>query len=260
MGGDTSLGARQLERLPLDWPDAYLRARELEGRLYPDATVAMLPDVPASDPLAAEWRIRADSAARLVAHLERLPRPLGVLDVGCGNGWLADRIARIEGCRVVGVDANERELAQARRVFGSRRDLDFVLADITLATQRIGDPTVIVLASVAQYVRDLPELLRRLRTWLPPDGELHVLDTPFYASPDLPEAAERSRRHYADLGVPEMAAVYRHHEWRLLAEFAPDVLHRPDSLRARAARRIGRPRSPFPWIRIRALPPRDAGA
>ena len=237
------------------WSDAYLRVRELEGRRYPDAIVARLPDVPASDPLAREWRIRADSAVRLLGHLDRLPRPLGILDVGCGNGWLANLMAGVDGSRVVAVDANEAELAQARRVFGERTNLAFVLADIAVVGTPMSDPSVIVLASMAQYVADLAALLRRLRSWLPPDGELHIIDTPFYTADELADARERSRRHYADVGVPEMADIYRHHDWAVLDEFGPEVLHHPGSGRARASRLLGRPTSPFPWIRIRGRAP-----
>ncbi len=231
----------------------YLRARELEGRLYPDEIVARLPWMSASDPLASEWRIRADTAGRLVRYLDGLPRPLAVLEVGCGNGWLADRIAAIDGSRVIGMDASEPELAQARRVFGGRSNLDFVLGDITVASRPIDPPTVIVMASVAQYVADLAGLVAHLRTWLPPDGELHILETPFYAPGDVERARERSRRHYEALGVPGMAEIYRHHDRRVLDQFEPVLLYRPRSVLARVERRLlGWPRSPFPWLRIRA--------
>lgn len=239
-----------------EWSRSYLRARELEGRLYPDAIVAKLPWVPPSDPLSSEWRIRADSAMQLLRHLDGLPRPLVALEVGCGNGWLANQIAGIGGSRVLGIDANEPELAQARRVFGSRSNLEFVLADITVVTRPIDNPTVIVLASVVQYVADLAVLVRNLRAWLPPYGELHILDTPFYATVDLERARERSRRHYEALGVPEMAEIYRHHDMSVLDQFEPELLYRPRSMRARAERRLfGSHHSPFPWVRIRGTAP-----
>ncbi len=239
-----------LDAAAAGWSPAYLRCREIEGRLYPDPIVATLPRVPQSDPHAAEWRLRALSSTRLLDRLARQSGPPTVLEVGCGNGWLANLLSSVEGSHVTGVDVNEVELAQARRVFGGRSNLRFVLADITLAEIPIGDPTVIVLASVAQYIADLAGLLRRLRSWLPASGELHILDTPFYAPGELEAARERSRRHYADLHVPEMADVYRHHPWHVLDEFHPELLYQPGSIRARTARRLGRPSSPFPWIRI----------
>jgi len=62
------------DRAAVPWAPAYLRARSAEGRLYPDDVVARLPLVPPSDPLAREWRMRADSATRLVGYLRRGPR------------------------------------------------------------------------------------------------------------------------------------------------------------------------------------------
>ncbi len=238
------------------WTETYLRARRLEGRLYPDDVVARLPLAPAADPLRREWLQRADSAARLVAYLSRLPRPLVALEVGCGNGWLANLVAAVPGSDVTGLDVNVVELDQARRVFGDRPNLRFVLADVLAAPMPTPRPTVIVLASVIQYAPDLGALIRRLADWLAPGGEIHVLDSPIYAPDDVPAARERTRRYYAELGVPEMAPVYQHHDWRAFDGFKVDVLSRPGTPRARIERRLlgrllGRPRSPFPWLRIR---------
>jgi len=233
------------------WSDLYLRVRGLEGRLDEDATVALLPNVPRIHPLWQEWRQRADSATRLVAELARRPAPFNLLDVGCGNGWLANEIAGIRGARVTGIDLNEVELEQARRVF-QRPNLEFVLGDVVVAPPPPERPDVIVLASMIQYVADLPGLIGRLLGWLAPGGELEILDSRLYRAAALPAARDRTRRHYAALGVPEMANAYHHHEWRELDGFDATVAYRPDQLGRRLERRLfGIPRSPFPWIRIR---------
>ena len=249
---DRQAAARDDERSPA-WTSAYVRARSLEGRLYPDAIVAELPRVPATDPLLDEWQMREDSAARLSAYLGRLARPLVILDVGCGNGWLANRLAAIGRSRVIGLDANEVELGQARRVFGRRPNLTFILGDATIVPPPGDRPDVIILASVIQYVEDLPSLLLRLAGWLRPGGEIHILDSPVYRPGEVVAARERSRRYYAALGVPEMAEVYHAHDWTALEGFRVDILYRPDSARAVLERRaLGRRRSPFPWLRIRS--------
>ncbi len=234
------------------WMTAYLRARGLEGRLYPDELVARLPAVSDGHPLAGEWRARAESASRLLGYLRALGRPLAVLDAGCGNGWLASRIAEIPGTRVVGVDVNDTELGQATRVFAGRPELGFVRGNVLTMPPPPEPLDVVVLASVVQYVPDVPGLLRRLVPWLVVGGEIHVLDSPFYRAVDAAAARERTRRHYAGLGVPEMAEVYHHHRFDELAAFSPTFLYRPEAWTSRLGRRIlGRPRSPFPWIRIR---------
>jgi SAM-dependent methyltransferase len=56
---------------------------------------------------------RSDADAELVARLLALSAEARVLDVPCGAGRIAGRLAR-RGCSVVGLDINERFLALAR--------------------------------------------------------------------------------------------------------------------------------------------------
>jgi len=234
------------------WSQVYLQARAREGRLLPDDLVAGLPDLPRGHPLRREWRHRADSAGRLCAYVRAQRRPVRVLDAGCGNGWLANRLAAIDATTVTAVDMNGVELDQARRVFGGRPDLEFVAGDLLDGVPDTGPPDLVVLASVIQYLPDLGAVLDALVALMAADGEIHVLDSPIYRRTDVAGARERTRRHYADVGVPEMASRYQHHDWSELARFAYDVLYRPDEWRHRVERRVlGRARSPFPWLRIR---------
>jgi SAM-dependent methyltransferase len=235
------------------WSDAYLRARAREGRLLPDDVVARLPDTPPGHPLAWEWRQRGDSADRLCAYIGAQPRSLRVIDGGCGNGWLANRIATIERAFVTGVDRNGVELDQARRVFGGWPNLDFVAGDLLDGVPGRAPADLIVLASVIQYLPDLAGAVETLLVEMAPDGELHILDSPLYGPDAVTAARQQTRSYYADVGVPEMAEQYHHHVWDELAAFRFDVLYRPDGWRRNVERRLlRRPRSPFPWIRIRA--------
>ncbi|TMC08209.1 MAG: class I SAM-dependent methyltransferase [Chloroflexi bacterium] len=79
---------------------------------------------------------RSDRDVDLIWRMLGLTGGQAVLDVPCGSGRIANRLAA-RGCRVVGVDANERFLAEARADAGSRgvdveyrrgdmRELDFV--------------------------------------------------------------------------------------------------------------------------------------
>ena len=231
--------------------ELYVRVREREGRLLPDDIVQTLPNLPTGHPHAREWRLRADSSHHLVTHLRRLPqRPLRVLDLGCGNGWLCARIAGIRGAVVVGTDINDVELEQARRVFPG---VSFVHHDMRDPALPMPHPDAIVVASAIQYVADPVPLLAAWLDALSPHGEIHILDTPIYADAGAAAAArERSRRHYEALGIPEMAGEYHHHTRQAFAPFRVDVLHDPASPAARLQRRVLRtPRSPFPWLRIR---------
>jgi SAM-dependent methyltransferase len=230
--------------------DLYLHVREKEGRLYSDEVVRGLPGLPPAHPLRAEWRARAASAARLCAYLAQLARPLTILELGCGNGWLTNRLAQVQDCRAVGVDLNHHELSQAARLFAGHR-LTFLAADIFQAPFGERSFDAIIIASAIQYFPDPSALIRRLMPLLSERGEIHVLDSPLYAPSEIADARARTQAHYAALGFPEMAGHYHHHTLDALAGFHPTLLYDPRSPLARLRRRLRLADSPFPWIRLR---------
>ena len=199
-----------------DWSALYLEARSREGRLLPDATVAALPELPRGHPLADEWRQRADSAARLVAYVRRRPRPMTIVDLGCGNGWLADRLATVDGSSVVGVDVNAVELEQARRVFGGRPGLALrrSATSPTAPSWSTGPTSSSWPASSSTCPIRAPSSPPS-----PPGSGRAVRSTSSTARSTSrrrwPRRRQRTERHYAGLGVPEMAARYFHHDWRI---------------------------------------------
>ena len=222
--------------------DLYLRVREREGRLYSDETVRQLPSMPADHPLHDEWRARAASADRLTAYLGRLPKPVAVLDLGCGNGWLSHRIAISCDSFTVGLDRDGPELHQARRAFARHDKLSWIAADIFRPPFADGRFDVIVVASAIQYFADLSCLINTLFPLLSTNGEIHILDSPLYSHDELPAARDRSRRYYQRLGIPEMAAHYHHHSRSVLEAYNPLWLYMP---------RHEPHDSPFPWVCLR---------
>ena len=232
--------------------DLYLRVREKEGRLYSDEVVAKLPDVSPDHPLRVEWQARSVSAARLVKYLARLPRPLTILELGCGNGWLSNRMAGAPDCRVMGLDWNVFELAQAARIFAGNHRLLFVHADIFCMPIPAHSIDLVIIASALQYFHDAVALIQYLSPFLTARGEVHILDSPLYTSAELPAARERTRLYYERLGFPQMAAHYHHHLWDSLKPFHPIRLYDPQSWEARLRRAGGALDSPFPWLKISA--------
>jgi ubiquinone/menaquinone biosynthesis C-methylase UbiE len=230
--------------------DLYLRVREKEGRFYPDTIVAGLPHVPRSHPYSNEWRSRAESCSRLTKYLATLKRPLSILELGCGNGWLSHRLSLIPATRVWGLDRSSSELVQAARIF-HRSNLNFLSADIFSPPFSAHTFDEIILASVIQYFPDLTRLIVTLQILLHPGGEIHVLDSPIYLPEEIPTARERSRVYYASLGLPEMGEHYFHHSFTELVEFAPNWYYRPDSRIAQIQRLLGLNPSPFAWLIIR---------
>jgi len=236
----------------IDAVDIYLRVREKEARLYPDDIVRQLPAVPVDHPLRAEWQARAASCDRLTTYLARFRTQITVLDLGCGNGWLANRIATATNASVVGLDLNRRELHQAQRLFAQRRNLNWVVTDIASAPFVGGTFDIVVIASAIQYFADLPDLVKALVPCLKARGEIHILDSPLYSAEELSAARERSRQYYAGLGFPEMADHYHHHSANALAAYDPAWLYIPQLARARGAATEAKD-SPFPWVRLRPV-------
>lgn len=228
--------------------NSYLGIRKKEQRVYTDEQLAVLPQVPSPHPLYEEWLMRYDSAKRLLLYLKK-KKFKNVLDLGCGNGWLSNLLARHCG-DVTAMDINEFELKQGARVFNDTRNLHFVYADILkypFGKRKLFD--LIILASSIQYFPDLKMLLHTLQNLLADKGEIHILDSPIYSTSEAENANERSHNYFKDSGFEELADFYHHHRWKDLREFQYRVLYDPASASNRI-RKLLKPVSPFFWIRI----------
>ena len=245
---------REKERL-------YTEVRRREGRLLPDEAVRQLPN--AKGPLAGEWRRRRRSFERFLAYCRQKAPPDGtalrILDLGCGNGWMANRLAENPARDVWAVDVNEEELAQGARLFG-RDNLHFGYADLVsrndipatvpgMAFRDTGTFDLVVLAAAVQYFPDLTDTIHVLKACLNPGGEIHILDAPFYPDEAAREAArQRTLQYYTSVGVPEMAAFYHHHLWADVKKAGGEDLN--NQLIIKILQKTGWV-APFPWVRLR---------
>lgn len=227
-----------------DGSSAYLEVREIEGRVYSDEVLLDLPDIDSSHIHHAEWMIRKSSLQKLAAYLHE---PRLVLDVGCGNGWMSNRLAR--RCKVIGLDMNLPELEQGARVFKGNTRLAFVYGNLfdDLFPPETFD--TVSLAGSIQYFPDPVALLKRLFQLMKENGEVHIIDSPFYNERTVSGARKRTVEHFSKLGVPKMASQYHHHLFSALEEFRPELLYNPRTLINRIKRRVTS-LSPFPWIRL----------
>jgi SAM-dependent methyltransferase len=228
----------------------YIALRKNEHRFYSDEFVRQLPAVPLKHPLRHEWRVRKFTAEKFLNYLPK-EHETTILELGCGNGWLANLLATKGQAKVTGVDVNEAELLQASRVFSNSPNVLFVLADIMTASMPYNRFNYIVLAGSLQYFSDLRSLITRLLTLLGPAGEIHLLDSPLYHPDEVDSAHSRTVKYFSDAGFPEMAAYYHHHSWETLQPFHPEVLYNPNSV-VNKLRRKFTAASPFPWIRMKA--------
>ncbi len=109
-----------------------------------------------------------------------LSSALSVLDLGCGDGSLADVLGRAGLAGVFGIDV-DRAAVQRARVRSGRHGHRFE----TMAIEEFDSAPVfdaVVISEVLNYVSDPFEVLRSVRRWVQPGG-LVVLTVPNAAGP-----------------------------------------------------------------------------
>lgn len=137
--------------------------------------------------------------AYLLPRVRELVGPVGpstrVLDVGCGNGFIAGQLLN-DGCRVVGIDLNPTGIEIARRRYPAGRFE--VLAAREGLVEALGEPSfdVVVTTEVVEHIYDPRSFARACYTALRPGGRL-VCSTPYhgYLKNVLVAASNKFDRH-----------------------------------------------------------------
>ncbi|MBQ4821770.1 methyltransferase domain-containing protein [Aquimarina sp. MMG016] len=229
-----------------DFSNLYIQVRDLEKRVYADQIVKQLPSVSKNHHYYDEWKLRQKSTQRIITYLKNLNRPIKILDLGCGNGWFSYQLSLIPDSEVLGVDVNDIELEQAVRVF-DKPNLHFIYADIfSEGVEILEDFDIVTVNSCIQYFEDLEHILSRLKSLLKEQGELHLLDSPFYKLNEIEPARKRTITYYQKLGVPEMVNHYFHHSFNKISEFEILYKHKKSILN----KILGKKDSPFMWYRF----------
>lgn len=219
---------RQAALAPFVAHYARVRADEGWGRPDPDY-YRRLPFVSPDDPQAAIWRQReASYRAFLDCVLRPLEtarvRPLRVLDLGAGNGWLAHRLAE-RAHTVAAVDIQDHPLdGLGAHIWYGDRGQRARFVPVQAEFDRLpfaSDQMDLVLFNAAlHYAADaaatLAEALRVLRA----DGQLVVLDSPVYrgAASGATMVREREERHARRYG--QFADALRHEQFLSRARLA----------------------------------------
>lgn len=95
-----------------------------------------------------------------------------VLDVGCGEGWLARRLAQ-QGRRVTGFDGSDRLIERARELGGGT----FVTLDydaFAAEPAQVGDGFDVAVANFSLLGERVGDLFRALRRVVAPDGRMVI--------------------------------------------------------------------------------------
>lgn len=193
--------------------DAYadLRAREGRGR-GGDAELRALPYV-SDGPLARQWGVRARTfeafVARVVAPLERQhQRPLRILDLGAGNGWLSARMTS-RGHRAVAVDIRLDSVDGLGAAHAYARIVERMFLRVAASFEqlplrhRIFD--LIVFDASLHYASDLTIALAEAVRVLAPRGHVAILDSPFYQRAESGEAMAREKKESTRHDFPDLA-------------------------------------------------------
>jgi 2-polyprenyl-3-methyl-5-hydroxy-6-metoxy-1,4-benzoquinol methylase len=141
---------------------------------------------------------RAGTDAAIVAAILRT-KPASVLDVGCGEGWLARELAP-RGCRVVGIDASEALVESARNLAGGT----FVAMTYDAIGARaceLGAPFDVAVCNFSLLEAEVSSVLDALRGALGANGRL-VIQTvhPWVARGNAPYADGWREETFASFG------------------------------------------------------------
>ena len=141
---------------------------------------------------------RAGTDDAIVAAALRT-KPARVLDVGCGEGWLARALAE-HGCRVVGIDASET-LVESARASGGGTFFSMTYDALGARAAEIGAPFEVAVCNYSLFEAELAPLLDAIRRVLAPDGRL-VIQTvhPWVACGDEPYADGWREETFATFG------------------------------------------------------------
>jgi 2-polyprenyl-3-methyl-5-hydroxy-6-metoxy-1,4-benzoquinol methylase len=181
----------------------------------------------------AYWNHNAAYHAMIVNAAAR--RPARVLDVGCGEGLLVERLARI-GAHVTGVDPDEVSVARARERTATLGNVTLRVAEfLEMPAERASYDLVTFVATL--HHMNLERALRRARELLVPGGELFVVGV----------AARKTPADWviSGLQIPLVRVLNRvHHEARNVGVVVAEPREGLREIRAAAKREL-------PGVRVR---------
>jgi SAM-dependent methyltransferase len=192
---------------------AYATHRASEGRRLDRAQLLAMPYL-TSGPQTRQWAVRARTFDAFVRHVmtpcaAQLTRPLRLLDLGAGNGWLCHRAA-LAGCEATALDLRDDDvdgLGAARGYLeASPAHFERIVGSFDALPLAPGHYDVVVFNASLHYATDLSNVLREARRAARPGGRLVILDSPFYGQDQHGEAMVAEKRRDAVARFGEHAA------------------------------------------------------
>jgi SAM-dependent methyltransferase len=156
-------------------------------------------------PQAAQWRVRSRTydafVSRVLTPLAReLGRPVRLLDLGAGNGWLSYRAATL-GHAATAVDVRDDVVDGLGAAAGYDahlpNPLERLVASFDALPVRDGSYDLAVFNASLHYAFDLEATLRESVRVVRSGGRLAILDSPFYRRAADGEAMVAEKRAHA---------------------------------------------------------------
>lgn len=228
--------------------EEYIQLRAHENRILNVDEIIKLPNYKKKAKHSREWELRQDSFRKFNNYFKSL-HAHSILDLGCGNGWLLNKLYNPESV-FYGVDINQLELDQASEIHKHRKNVYFINDDIHQIKFKQEFDLIIINAAI-QYFHPLQKLINHLLSILSLTGEIHIIDSPFYKNKlDAKNAKLRSIQYFRQNDALGMAEYYHHHTYSDLAQYNLQILYQPKSWLNKLSRSFGKRKSPFPWIKI----------
>jgi SAM-dependent methyltransferase len=190
----------------------YNAVRAAEGRGSSESEYyRALPFADLSGRYSADWRMRARSYTTFIQRVlvlfeKQHPTAMKVLDLGAGNGWLSNRLAR-RGHTPAALDlrTGDRDGLGAIRHFNL--PILAVQGEFDCLPFPDGEFDLVVFNASFHYATDYTITLRESLRVLDRDGRLAILDTPFYRRADSGQAMvlERQAQFLQKYGFPSNA-------------------------------------------------------
>lgn len=227
----------------VDFEKQYLLVREKEKRVLSSEEIKALPYPSKGSVDYALWKIRRKNIRRFMSYISG-HSSLRILDVGCGNGFFTNMLTR-GGNQVCGVDINLTELTQAAAAFP---DPSIHWYYLDLLEENIPEEPfdLVTFCTSFHYFNEPEKLLDKCLRLLKPNGEIHIIDSPFYTEQGRTTAKKNSETYFRSLNAEGMSAYYHHNTLKVLENYSCEFKYKP---RRYLTRFLGD--SPFPWVLIR---------
>lgn len=156
-----------------------------------------------------------------------------VLDLGCGGGFLAERLLR-QGCRVTGVELDPESVERARTV--CHKVIEGSVEEIS--TMQLAPVDVVVCADILEHTRNPKSILLAARNLLRPGGRI-VISVPNIAYLSVRLKLLIGRFQYTESGILDETHL-RFFTMRSIVELLVEAGYEIDEMSATPALPAGR--------------------